>query len=151
MTPKLFSLVSSGWHLVSGSLNECYQFFHPLCIHSLTMVSLWVYFASPNLEFWLGLRTFFGSWHMGRSDRVPVLSLGLKRSHVSTCILDLWHHHENQSWFACWYKIHQIHVLQAWTCRRAGWSTIVPPVLSICENQWLMRKPLRVFCYTALL
>lgn len=152
MTPKLFHPMSSCWHLVCGSLNERLQFFHPLCIHALTVISLWVGCPSPVLEFELGHGTFFGSRHVSRSDDVPILSLGLERSCLSTCSLDFWHHcKKNQSCFACGLKIHKTHVLQTWTCRLAALSTTAPPVLSILENQWLVCEPPRFFFCDCLL
>lgn len=58
------------------------------------MLSLSADCSLPILEFGLGHRTLFVSWHVVRSDSVLVLSLVLKRTCVSTHLVDLCHHHE---------------------------------------------------------
>lgn len=96
MTSKLFLLVSSFWHLVGTSMSEYLQFLHPP-IYTLTVLSLWADCSSPTLEFGLGHRTLFVSWHVVRLNSVPFLSLVLKRAYVSTDLVDLCHHHEKNN------------------------------------------------------
>lgn len=78
-------------------LKYCPQFFTPPCIHALVMALSQVPFGFGRAHV-----TCFGQQHMGRSDSMPVPSLGLKKHYIfPLAFLHLYHFDEkNMPWLA---------------------------------------------------